>query len=123
MKKMSIIYLAYNTNDAIQNIRTGGIALRIKIGQTANSDVRASQLKKKGEYLDRYAEVPNNAAVRQYIESYIRLKITNFVPNVHNGYDHFTIDQHDYKSIADNFGGWVYEAVKGIQQNTLYNKT
>ena len=114
MKKMSIIYLAYNTNDAIQNIRTGGIALRIKIGQTANSDVRASQLKKKGEYLDRYIEVPNNAAVRQYIEGYVRLKITNFVPNVHNGYDHFTIDQHAYKPIADHFGEWVYEALKGI---------
>lgn len=111
---MSIVYLAYNLEDVRINFCTGTDILNIKIGQTENSDVRASQLKRKGEYIDKYVEVPNNATVRMYIESCIRLKISNSVANIHNGYDHFTINQRAYRTIADHFEEWVYEALKGI---------
>ena len=116
MKKMSIIYLAFNHKQVINNFITGNTKVSIKIGETGHSDVRASQLKAKGETIGKYVEVVNNSAVRKYIESYIRLKIQTLTPEaISNGYDHFVIEQGTYKPIADNFEDWVYEALKGIQ--------
>ena len=53
MIKKSIVYLAVNTESIIRVALEESTQITCKIGETEHSDVRASQVKKKGDRIDK----------------------------------------------------------------------
>lgn len=107
MKKMSIVYLAINTDSVISAAIGESQTIICKIGETKHSDVRASQLKQKGERIDLYKNVPDNASLRKAMEAYLRLHIDAFDDAQLFGTDHFRMSLATYNKVRQNFFTWL----------------
>lgn len=107
MKKMSIVYLAINTDSVISAAIGESQIIICKIGETKHSDVRASQLKQKGERIDLYKNVPDNASLRKAMEAYLRLRIDAFDDAQLFGTDHFRMSLATYNKVRQNFFTWL----------------
>lgn len=116
MTKKSIIYLAVNTESIIKVALEESSRIICKIGETEHSDVRASQLKKKGERIDKYIEVRNDKALRRYIESCLRYYIDSMEEAELFGNDHFNTSLATYNRIRSQFTDLVNKAIKQAEE-------
>lgn len=116
MTKKSIIYLAVNTESIIRVALEESTDIICKIGETEHSDVRASQLKKKGERIDKYIEVRNDKALRRYIESCLRYYIDSIEDTKLFGNDHFSLSLATYNHIRSQFTDLVNKAIKQAEE-------
>lgn len=107
MKKMSIVYLAINTDSVINAAIGESQTVICKIGETRHSDVRASQLKQKGERIDLYKNVPDNTSLRKALEACLRLHIDAFDDAQLFGNDHFKMSLDTYNKVRQNFFTWL----------------
>ena len=112
MTKKSIVYLAINTESVLKVALEESSRIICKIGETEHSDVRASQLKKKGERIDKYIEVRNDKALRRYIESCLRYYIDSMEDTELFGNDHFHMSLATYNLIRSQFADLVSQAIK-----------
>ena len=116
MIKKSIVYLAVNTESIIRVALEESTQITCKIGETEHSDVRASQLKKKGERIDKYIEVRNDKALRRYIESCLRYYIDSIEDTELFGNDHFRLSLATYNLIRSQFTDLVNQAIKQAEE-------
>lgn len=116
MTKKSIVYLAVNTESVIRVALEELTRIVCKIGETEHSDVRASQLKKKGERIDKYIEVRNDKALRRYIESCLRYYIDSMEDTELFGNDHFSTSLATYNIIRSQFTDLVNQAIKQAEE-------
>ena len=116
MNKKSIVYLAVNTESIINVALEESTCIICKIGETEHSDVRASQLKKKGERIDKYIEVRNDKALRRYIESCLRYYIDSTEDATLFGNDHFYMSLATYNLIRSQFVDLVSQAIRQAEE-------
>lgn len=116
MNKKSIVYLAINTESIVKVALKESACVICKIGETEHSDVRASQLKKKGEKIDKYIEVRNDRALRRYIESCLRYCIDSIEDTTLFGNDHFRMSLTTYNLIRSQFEDLVAQAMKQAEE-------